>query len=158
MRVLAARDRGAPHARAHLAELSTVALWHRLRKSQAWLRALRVELFRERGVELSATAGLQVRVIDATTVKEPGKTGSLWRVHYSVHLPSLARDFFKLTATEGCGMGESFGHFPVRPGDYLEAARGYATARGIRHVADAGGRVKVRVNTAALPLRPADAP
>ena len=139
--------------KAQLAELSAVALWHRLRKSQAWLHALCVELFRERGVELSASAGFQVRAIDATTVKEPGRTGSLWRVHYSVRLPALACDFFKLTATNGGGTGESFVHFPIRSGDYLLADRGYSTFRGIRHVADAGGRVLVRVNTSALPLR-----
>ena len=137
---------------ANLAELSAVALWNRLKKSQAWLRALCVELFRERGLELSASAGLQVRAINATTVKEPGKTGSLWRVHYSVCLPSLACDFFKLTETQGAGTGESFVHFPVRAGDYLLADRGYSTAAGIRYVADAGGRVTVRVNTRALPL------
>ena len=138
---------------AQLAELSAVALWNRLKKSQAWLRALCVELFRERGVELGAGAGLQVRAIDATTVKEPGTTGSLWRVHYSVRLPSLACDFFKLTATEGSGTGESFVHFPVQSGDYLLAERGYSTAAGIRYVAEAGGRLTVRVNTQSLPLR-----
>ena len=79
---------------AHLAELSAVALRNRLKKSQAWLRAPCVELFRERGVDLEPSAGLQVRAIDATAVKEPGKTGSLWRVHYSVRLPSLACDLF----------------------------------------------------------------
>ena len=138
---------------ANLAELSAVALWNRLKKSQAWLRALCVELFRERGLELSASAGLQVRAINATTVKEPGKTGSLWRMHYSVCLPSLACDFFKLTETQGAGTGESFVHFPIRAGDYLLADRGYSTVAGIRYVADAGGRVTVRVNTRALPLR-----
>ncbi len=123
--------------KAQLAELAAVALWHRLRKSQAWLRALCVELFRERGVELSAGASFQVRAIDATTVKEPGKTGSLWRLHYSVRLPSLSCDFFKLTETEGVGTGESFKQFPIGAGDYLLAGRGYSTASGIRHVAAA---------------------
>ena len=135
-----------------LAELSSVALWNRLRKSQAWLRSLCLELFRERGVELSATGGLQVRAVDATTVKEPGKTGSLWRVHYSVRLPSLACDFFRLTETVGRGTGESFVQFPIQAGDYLLADRGYSTARGLRHVVQAGGRVTVRVNTGSLVL------
>ena len=88
-----------------LAELSSVALWNRLRKSQAWLRSLCLELFRERGVGLFEDGGLQVRVLDATTVKEPGKTGSLWRVHSSVRVPSLACDFFKLTETKGEARG-----------------------------------------------------
>ena len=135
-----------------LAELSSVALWNRLRKSQAWLRSLCLELFRERGVELSATGGLQVRAVDATTVKEPGKTGSLWRVHYSVRLPSLACDFFRLTETAGRGTGESFVQFPIQAGDYLLADRGYSTARGLRHVVQSGGRVTVRVNTGSLVL------
>ena len=97
--------------------------------------------------------GLQVRAIDATTVKEPGNTGSLWRVHYSVRLPSLACDFFKLTATEGSGRERAFVHFAVQSGDYLLADRGYSTAAGIRYVAEAGGRLTVRVNTQSLPLR-----
>ena len=62
---------------AQLAELSLVALWKRLKKSQDWLHALGIELFRERGVKLAASGGFQVRAIDATTVKEPGQSGSL---------------------------------------------------------------------------------
>ena len=49
--------------KARLAELSSVALWKRLRKSRDWLQALCVELFRERGVELAAGGGFQVRAI-----------------------------------------------------------------------------------------------
>ena len=138
--------------KAQLANLSAVALWHRLRKSQAWLRALCVELFRERGVELAGGAGMQVRAVDATTVKEPGKTGSLWRVHYSVRLPSLTCDFFQLSATKGVSTGESLAHFPIHRGDYLLADRGYSTARGIRYVEEGGGQVTLRVNPSALPL------
>ena len=114
------------------------------------------QLFRERGVELSEAGGLQVRALDATTVKEPGKTGSLWRVHYSVRLPSLACDFFRLTATKGTGTGESFIQFPIKAGDYLLADRGYSTARGLRHVVQAGGVVTVRVNTRSLVLETAE--
>ena len=139
-----------------LAELSSVALWNRLRKSQAWLRSLCLELFRERGLELSETGGLQVRALDATTVKEPGKTGSLWRVHYSVRLPSLACDFFRLTATKGTGTGESFMQFPIQAGDYLLADRGYSTAPGLRHVVQSGGLVTVRVNTGLLVFETTD--
>ena len=139
-----------------LAELSSVALWNRLRKSQPWLRALCLELFRERGVVLSQAGGLQVRALDTMTVKEQGKTGSLWRVHYSVRLPSLACDFFRLTETQGVGTGESFVQFPIAAGDYLLADRGYSTARGLRHVVQAGGLVTVRLNTDSLALETAD--
>ena len=121
-----------------------------------WLRALCMELFRERGVELSEAGGLQMRALDGTAVKEPGKTGSLWRVHYSVRLPSLSCDFFRLTETEGVGTGESFRQFPIAAGDYLLADRGYSTAAGLRYVVQAGGLVTVRVNTGALVLEAAE--
>ena len=121
-----------------------------------WLRALCMELFRERGVELSENGGRQMRALDATTVKEPGQTGSLWRVHYSVRLPPLACDFFRLSETEGAGTGESFRQFPLAVGDHLLADRGYSTAAGLRYVVEAGGFVTVRVNTGALLLEAAD--
>lgn len=142
--------------KANLADLSDVALLKRLRKSSDWLRALCVALFREQGVAMSAEEGFQVRAFDATTVKEPGQTGSLWRLHYSLRLPSLACDFFKLTATEGPGTGETFTHFPIAKGDHLLADRGYSTAKGLAHVAAAGGHVTVRVNTGSLPFRTTD--
>lgn len=139
--------------KANLADLSDVALLKRLKKSKEWLHALCVRLFREHGVAVATHDGFQIRAFDATTVKEPGRTGGLWRIHYSVSLPSLACDFFKLTPTEGPGTGESFSHFPIRDGDYIVADRGYSTASGIGHVVDAGGHVSVRVNTGALPFR-----
>ena len=136
--------------RAGLADLSAVALMKRLRKSGAWLHALCAELCRERGVAVSADGGFEVRAFDATTVSEPGRAGSLWQVHYSVSLPSLRCDFLKLTGTKGAGVREGFAHFPVRTGDHVLADRGYSSAGGIGHVAGAGGRVAVRVNTGSL--------
>ena len=61
----------------HVTELSAVALWNWMTKSQAGLRARCVDLF--------VGAGLQVRAADATTVREPGKTASLERAHHNVH-------------------------------------------------------------------------
>jgi Transposase DDE domain len=141
--------------KAQLADLSDVALLKRLRKCKDWLSAMCVALFEERGVKLSSTIGrgFQIRVFDATTVKEPGATGSLWRIHYSVSLPSLSCDFFKLTETEGIGTGESFKQFPIQNNDYILADRGYSTASGIAYVVAKGAHVTVRVNTASLPIQ-----
>ena len=73
--------------KAQLADLSDVALLKRLRKCKDWFAAMCVALFNERGIKLLSTTGFQMRTFDATTVKEPGATGSLWRIHYSVSLP-----------------------------------------------------------------------
>ncbi len=139
--------------KAGLAELSDVALLKRLRKSSGWLHGLCVALFRERGLARAAAPGLRVRAFDATTVREPGRTGSVWRVHYSLCLSSLGCDFFEVTPTRGAGSAEVLSRFPIREGDHILADRGYATAAGLRHASAAGGRIAVRVNTGALPLR-----
>lgn len=141
--------------KANLADLSDVALLKRLKKAKDWLYVLCVQLFQEQGIAMAADGGFQIRVFDATTVKEPGKTGALWRIHYSVCLPSLVCDFFKLTETAGRGTGESFAQFPIQKGDYILADRGYSTAIGLHHGVSAGGHVTVRVNTGALLLQTA---
>ena len=135
---------------AQIADLSAVALFKRLKKSRAWLRAMCVALFQEHGVGVSAGMGRQMRAFDATHISEPGRTGSLWRLHYSITLPALGCDFFNLTATKGKGTGESLKQFPIRSDDYILVDRGYATALGIQHVEASGGYVTVRVNTGAL--------
>lgn len=141
--------------KAQLADLSDAALLKRLRKCKDWLSAMCIALFEERGVKLSSITdkNFQIRAFDATTVKEPGVTGSLWRIHYSVSLPSLSCDFFKLTESEGVGTGESFKQFPIQNNDYILADRGYSTASGIAYVAAKGAYVTVRINTASLPLQ-----
>ena len=136
---------------AQLADMTAAAVWNRLHKSARWLRGMCVELFRERGWEQAGAGGFQIRALDATLVKEPGR-GSLWRIHYSVRLPSLACDFFRLTGTKGAGTGESFRQFPFGAGDYVLADRGYSTVVGLRHVAQADAFATVRVNTKSLPL------
>ena len=90
---------------------------------------------------------------DAATVGEPGRVGSLWRLHHGVRLPSPTCDFLRPAATKGHGAGGSLLHFPTRAGDHVPADRGYSTARGIRHMAAACGHVIVRVNTGPPVLR-----
>jgi hypothetical protein len=54
--------------------------------------------------------GYRVRAVDATTVQEPGNTGTDWRVHYAFDLANLQCDCFELTDARG---GESFRRIPV---------------------------------------------
>ncbi len=137
---------------ANLANISDVALIGRLKKAKNWLHSMCVALFEEQGIALHNESDFQVRLFDATNVKEPGKTGSLWRIHYSVQLPSLTCDFFKLTATKGKGTGESFFQYSIKKGDYIIADRGYSTPSGIHHVVSKKAHVMVRVNTQSLPV------
>jgi len=138
--------------RANLAQLSDVALLKRLRKSREWLYRLCLGLFAERLGDLPGACPETVYLLDASIVSEPGKTGSQWRLHYSLCWPSLKCDFFRITPVKGCGSGESFARFPVVAGGLYLADRAYSTAPGIRHVERGGGRLAVRLNPNAVRL------
>jgi hypothetical protein len=90
-----------------------------------------------------------VRAVDATTVRESGKTGSLWRVHYAVGLRDVQCDFFELSDVHG---GETFRRIPVRRGDLLLGDRIYGAPPGIAHATRSGGFVLARVSLQILPL------
>jgi hypothetical protein len=131
---------------ANLASVSDVALLKRLRNSEGWLRSLCVDLLRENGVVLPPSAASTFRVVDGTIVREPGRTGSQWRILYSLQLPSLTCDFFEMTSTEGPGTGESFRRLPVRPHELILGDAGYWSAAGIDFARQQGADVVVRVN------------
>lgn len=134
---------------ADLAQLSDVALLKRLRKCEGWLHSLCSELFAERGIggfpDMMAERYGKIRITDGSQVKEPGKTGSLWRIHYCLELPSLRCDFFELTPAKGAGTGESLTRLKISPGDHVLADRGYSNAKGFHHIAAAGGDLTVRL-------------
>lgn len=138
---------------AKLADLSDVALLKRLRKSQTWLYQLCRALFEERGLHPQAHSGQTLRLVDATEVKEPGKTGSLWRIHYSLRWPSLECDFLKLSPTEGAGTGEAFAQHPLKPGDHVLADGGYCHAAGIHYATQRKAFVTVRLNPDGIALQ-----
>jgi len=139
---------------AKLADVSDVALLKRLRAAEEWFRQLCVAMLEENHVELpEAGDDCKLRLVDATVVNEPGKTGSLWRLHYSLRLPTLLCDYFRLTGVGGEGSGETFARIPVEKGDCLLADAAYCCGAGIAHVVVGGAELIVRLNPGAVRLQ-----
>ncbi len=137
---------------AGLADVSSVAVWKRLRESGEWLRWMSEAVMRqwvERRPENLLPGPYRIRLVDATSISEPGSTGSDWRIHYAVELGSLQCDSVEVTDVRE---GETFRRFPVSPGDLLLGDRIYANRGGIEHVVRHGGDVLVRMNLTNLPL------
>jgi len=134
-----------------LATMSDVALLKRLRSSEDWLRELARLMFESsRFVRpVRAPQGRRLRAVDATTVEEPGATGTDYRVHYSVSLLDLRCDFFVVTDVRGV---ETYERVPVERGDILLADRGYCHRKGVAHVLGKGGDVVVRLHSTNFPL------
>jgi hypothetical protein len=135
-----------------LATISEVALFKRLKRSEAWLRELARRMFEASRFAQALPrppGGRRLRAVDATAVAEPGATGTDWKVHFSVRLPEMACDFYAVTDHTG---GETYKRIPVAAGDILLADRGYCHREGVAHVLGAAGDVIVRLNTTNFPL------
>ena len=135
-----------------LVDISSVALFKRLKLSGEWLRwmacSLMADWFSGQSGDLFGP-DLRVRLIDGSNVQEPGSTGSSWKIHYSVGLPSLLCDEVYVTGPQ---IGESFKRFKIRPGDLLLGDKQYAKRPGIAHVVGCGGDVLVRTNLESVPF------
>jgi len=130
-----------------------VTLLNRLRDAEGWFRQLCELLLLEQGVNLKPTiCGRNVRLLDATVVSEPGKTGSQWRIHYSLRLPTLECDHFVLTSTKGAGAAERFAQFKFHADDLVLADAGYSHPPGIQSIVEQNAAVCVRLNPHAMPL------
>jgi hypothetical protein len=137
----------------NLVDLSDVAIMDRLRRSGEWFRWMNTEIMKRWVVQQPTTVfgpKWNVCVVDGTHVKEPGPTGSSWRIHYCVGLPSLACR--ELQVSDQKGDGESLKRFAVEAGDLFIGDRAYGVRPGIFHVTRKGGDVLVRFVINNLPM------
>jgi hypothetical protein len=134
-----------------LASVSDVTLLNRLRQAEEWLRSLCLSLLQETGVWLQVSAERRVRAVDGTIIREQGRTGSQWRIVYSLRLPSLHCDYFDLTPAKGVGTGEWLGRVPVQAGDLVLADAGYCSVPGLEYLRDRAADGIVRINPQNFP-------
>jgi hypothetical protein len=137
-----------------LAEVSAVALHKRLLRAGPWLQELTKALLARRPTPRRANGDWrdEIVVVDATSVHEPGSTGTDWRVHYRVRLRDLECDHYDLTDAKE---GESLGRHTFKPGQIVLADRGYCHRAGAAHVLSSGAELVLRLHPKAFPLEDA---
>lgn len=134
-----------------LAQVSAVALFKRLRQARPWLEDLCVRLIAGRTAASPVEWPLPertFRVLDATDIREPGATGSSWRLHYSITLPGLRCDFARFTPHT---TGERLQQLPIQPGDIVLADRAYGRRVQIAWLLDAGADAVIRLHPPSFP-------
>jgi len=136
-----------------LAQVTSVALFKRLRKAERWLvdltRYMLADHQRLFGAPTRMRVPYRLRIIDATDIQEPGDTGTSLRVHYSLRLPELTCDHYELTDAGG---GEKLGRFVFHPGELVLADRGYSHRAGVAVVLAAKAEALFRWNPGTFPV------
>jgi hypothetical protein len=128
-----------------LADLSSVALFYRLRQCGDWFAVLVENLLAAAAPK--ASRGRLIRIIDGTTVPKAGpaarKNSELWRIHSAFDLPDERFGHFELTDQKE---GETFDRIPVVEGEIRIADRAYLQPDRIATVIEAGADVLIRAS------------
>jgi Transposase DDE domain len=94
-------------------------------------------------------AGYRLRVLDGTSICQPGADRTTWRLHVGYDLATGQVDQLELTDVHGA---EKLQRLIYRPGDVVLADRYYARPRDLRPVIDAGANFIVRTGWNSLRL------
>ena len=135
-----------------LSTVSDVAVLKRLRRCGAWFEWMTREMAADMALAQPGQAMLadrRVRLVDGSSVCEPGATGSTWRLHYALNLRTLSCDEVHVSAAS---VGESLTMFDIREGDVIMADRGFARRSGLRYAVQRKADVVLRTSLTNLPL------
>lgn len=128
-----------------LVEVSDPALLYRLRQCGDWLALLVGRLLAASAPK--ASQGRLIRIIDATTVPQPGpaarRTNKLWRIHGAFDLPAERFGHFELTDERG---GERLDRIAAVKGEIRIADRAYLQPDRMASVLEGGADILVRAN------------
>ena len=136
-----------------LADVSDVALLKRLRGCGPWFQWMAQEMAASMSLLMGSDtllSGRRVRLVDGSSVCEPGATGSTWRLHYALNLNTLSCDEVHVTEA---AEGESLTRFSIQPGDVIMADRGFAKRPSLRHVVQHKADAILRMSWTNLPLQ-----
>jgi Transposase DDE domain len=133
-----------------IAKLANTSLLDRLRNARAWFAEIvRALLSMRVNAGCGSFAGRTIRLVDGSTLSKPGSTGTDWRLHAIYDLASGCFSHFDVTNKH---TAESLCHGPVVPGEIKVADRGYAKARQLQAIVDAGADFIVRIGWGSLRL------
>jgi Transposase DDE domain len=130
-----------------IADLSDVALLNRIAGAADWLKAL-CEGQPARPKTAADAAGVELRIVDSTTIAAPGRGGS-YRLHVSYDPQRQRIDDLHLTSM---AEGERLDRTALTPGALVLADRGYPKPDGLQRLLASGAHVLVRLTWKSLHL------
>ena len=91
----------------------------------------------------------QIIALDASDVREKGRSGRLFRLHYAIDILKMCSISYKITAQK---VGETLLNFDVKKNWLILADRIYGTLTGIEHCLKAGAGFVLRLRYGAFKL------
>lgn len=136
-----------------LGNMSDVAFMKRFEKCGNWFKSINEKLATTCLVNYEKPSYLNdktVVAIDASDVTEKGRSGRMYRLHFSLDIFKMASVEHKITDIK---TGESLCNFNLQPGYLVICDRGYATIKGIEHCNKNGAEYIIRLRKNSFTLR-----
>lgn len=130
--------------------ITDTAVHKRLLTCTPWLKALLQKMWP--GIA-KLPGSMRLIVIDASSVSAPGATGTSYRLHLAMDLPTLTFTHVEVTDQYS---GESLKHFPLTANDVVLLDRGYNHPKTIAEYSLKGVSVVLRLSPHAMPLYQVD--
>jgi len=133
---LSLREAAAWASQVGIADISNPAVKYRLDHAGGYLEAVTAQILQSRiGRAAPLWPGRIIRLSDGTSIREPGSTGTDWRVHGVFDLGSGGFSHLELTDEKGA---ESVGRGAPVAGEIRIGDRNYAKSRALHMFMEAG--------------------
>jgi hypothetical protein len=86
--------------------------------------------------------GYNVYGVDASDVKEKGRSGRIYRLHFALDLFNMKSEQYAITTNK---VGEALRNFKIKQNDLVVGDRGYVSLNGVEHCIDNGGNCILRL-------------
>lgn len=126
------------------------AVRKRLCQSQGWIGMLIVVVLRAGKLRLPPTAGMRLRLLDASNLSQPGSQKIDWRIHLGFDL--CAGRMTDIQLTDG-KQGESLTRWQFQPNEICLADRYYGVLRSLGVLLGAAAFFVIRIGWQNLPLQ-----
>jgi len=130
-----------------LGKVSDVAFMKRFEHCNAWFEWISGEIALTGQAEYKVPQwllGYRTLGFDASDVSEKGRSGRIYRLHYSLDIFNMRTHQYAITGNK---TGESLCNFAMQENDLCIADRAYGTLRGIQHCLAANANFILRLRT-----------
>jgi hypothetical protein len=127
-----------------IGDISDVAFMKRFEKCNGWFKRIISDLVTNGMIPYQKPELLEnynIIAVDATDVKEKGRSGRIYRLHFALDLFKMESLQYSITTQK---IGETLRNFRIGNKDLVVADRAYASLSGIEHCLNNGGNFILR--------------
>jgi hypothetical protein len=135
-----------------IASIGDTGFLKKFAKCKDWLAWIVSRVIPKAIIEYKVGKGLEdyeIVALDASDVREKGRSGRIFRLHYAINLLKMCGVSYKITAQK---MGETLSNFDIKKNWLILADRIYGTLTGIECCLKAGANFILRLKYGAFKL------